>query len=157
EFQNDIDIRPLGLRLADARRYRLEEEPYPFTGYFAEDSIATPEERAFLQGGNRIELNAFTSPDFIQWLREKLAEHLKGRLIPKDDILADAYRRALALAKINKAIEEVHDDAIEEARDAEVPKSLRRKLQKSLKQKSQPWDKALYQLVRAEIDEEGDG
>jgi len=46
------------------------------------DSIATPAEREFLQGGRRVELNAFTSPQFIEWIERKLTKHLPKRLIP---------------------------------------------------------------------------
>jgi hypothetical protein len=152
-FQNEINVTDLGLRLADVQKYHLAEEHCRCRGHFGPDSIATAEEQAFLKSGRRVELNAFTSPQFIEWLEAKLTKHLGGnRLIPGDDVLADAYRRALALARINKAIEGARDKAIEEAKAADIPKSLRRELQKKLKGSAQPWDKALYEMVK-EIEE----
>jgi hypothetical protein len=149
EFQNDIDVIDLGLRLADVEEYGLEDlaEECEFKGGFASDSIATEEEREFLLSGRRVELDAFTAPEFIEWLEAKLGEHLPDRLIPDDDVLADAYRRAVAAAKINKAIAEVRVAAIEEARSTEVPESLRSQLEEAMEDGEGAWDQALYDLV----------
>ena len=93
-FKNRIDVIDLGLRLQDVQRYGLAHEPFKFKGRFASDSICTDEEKAFLKSGRRVELNAFTSPQFIEWLERKLTQHLPKRLIPADDIVQAAYRRA---------------------------------------------------------------
>jgi Topoisomerase 6 subunit A/Spo11, Toprim domain len=137
EFQNEIDVTDLGLRLADVEKYGLKSERVRFKGGFAPDSIATEAEKRFLRSDRRVELNAFTAPDFIQWiengLRKGLAKRgLKRRLIPDDDILEAAYRRALVVATINRAIEEARADAVAKAEAARVPKSLRRQLHKAL-------------------------
>ena len=39
----------------------------------------------------RIELNAFTSAELIDWLDRKMAKHRAGKLIPPDDILIDGF------------------------------------------------------------------
>jgi hypothetical protein len=148
QFQNDIDVTDLGLRLVDVRKYDLKSERVRFKGTFPFDTIATAAEQEFLRSNRRVELNAFTAPDFIHWVESKLRRHLKERLIPADAILANAYRRALSIAKINQAIEEARGEAIAIAKQAEIPKSLRRQLAKLLKKDSAPaWDKALYELV----------
>ena len=36
---------------------------------------------------NRVELNAMTTPQFIDWLDAKMAEFGSGKLIPPDDVL----------------------------------------------------------------------
>ena len=41
--------------------------------------------------GQRVELNAMTSPQFVAFLEEKLAEHGAGKVIPSARELADAY------------------------------------------------------------------
>jgi hypothetical protein len=157
-FKNEIDVTDLGLRLADARKYGLIDraERWRFRGSIAPDSTATPAEREFLASGRRIELNAFTSPEFIAWLEEVLTKWLgKERFIPKDDILADAHRRALAVARINKAIEEARDGAIEEAEGATLPATLRKKVKRRMKQRpEEAWDKALYEIIREELENE---
>jgi hypothetical protein len=155
QFQNDIDVTDLGLRLTDVRKYHLKSERFRFKGTFPLDTIATAEEQAFLRSNRRVELNAFTAPDFIAWVESKLRKHLKERLIPGDDILADAYRRALCIAKINKAIEEVRGEAIELAKATGIPKSLRRQLAKRLKADGAPaWDRALYEVAQSKLTQE---
>jgi hypothetical protein len=153
EFKNVINVTDLGLRLADVEKYNLKSETVRFKGGFADDSIATDEERVFLRSNRRVELNAFTAPQFIEWLENKLTAHGLGeRLIPADLVLEDAYRHALAIAKINRAIGVVRDEAIDTAQAAPVPKSLRWQLQKALKNRSHAaWDKVLYELAEESL------
>jgi DNA topoisomerase VI subunit A len=142
EFKNEIDVIDLGLTLKDARKYGLQHERFRFCGHFQDDTYATKEEQTFLKTNRRIELNAFTSPQFVEWLESKLSEHLK-KFVPADDVLEDAYRRAITINLINARIREVKEAAIERARGTEIPKGLRAKL----RQADAPWDKALYELV----------
>lgn len=155
-FQNEINVTDLGLRLADVEKYNLQSESFAFKGHFARDSIATPEEKAYLRSNRRVELNAFTAPQFIEWLESKLAKYLRKRLIPDDAILADVYRRALAIAKINRAIEDVAKSAIQDAEDAKIPKSLRRQLHKALNGSSEAWDQVLYQIAHSKVGDSAD-
>jgi hypothetical protein len=159
-FRNDIKVIDLGLRLADVEAYGLKGESCEFRGHFAADSIATPEEQEFLRSGRRVEMNEFTSPQIVECLEAKFDEHLPGRLIPGDDVLADAYRRALAAASINRAIDKVRDKAIDRAKAAAVPESLRRRLKKRMKASDEPGDQVLYELVaerKSKLSQEGDG
>jgi len=98
-----------------------------------------------------VELNAFTSPQLVEWIETKLREHLPDRLVPSDDVLSEAYQRALAVAEINEVIEEVAQRAISRARGAEVPAGLRQRLIEGLSD-SDPvaWDRKLYDLVRSD-------
>jgi hypothetical protein len=149
QFRNRIHVIDLGLRLTDVEEYELEGESCEFSGGFAPDSIATPEEQEFLRSGQRVELNEFTSPQFIEWLEASLAEHLPGRLIPGDEVLAAAYRRALATAEVNRAIAKTRQRAIRNADSATIPESLRRQVEKALKKSpTEAWDEALYEIAR---------
>jgi hypothetical protein len=155
EFKNQINVTDIGLRLTDVRQYELKSERFRFKGYFPLDTIATPEEQAFLRSNRRVELNAFPAPQFIEWITAKLTEHLgRKRFIPADDVLADAWHRAVAAAKINKVIEEARDKAIEEATAAAVPKNLRRQLAKKLKDSPWAWDQALYDLAETKVSQD---
>jgi biotin carboxylase len=77
--------------------------------------------------------------------------------MPSDAVLADAYRRALAIAEINKAIQETRDEAIEHTKAAKIPKFLRRQLQKALKDSPDAWDKVLYGMVEESLLSQKDG
>jgi hypothetical protein len=108
EFQNKIQVYDLGLRLVDAKAYGLKDERFQFKGHFSWDTLATEEEQEFLRSNRRIELNAFTAPQFIEWIETQLTAHMGGeRLIPPDDVLAQAYRRAIVAARLNQTIEGV--------------------------------------------------
>jgi len=105
-----------------------------------------------MRSGRRIELNEFTSPDFVKWLEAKLTEHLgKGRLIPPDVVLREAYRRALAVAEVNRAIKGVRGRAVERPKAAEVPADLRRRLARRQRKSSEPWDEELYELALQQV------
>jgi hypothetical protein len=160
EFQNEIDVTDLGLRLEDVRRYGLEAraERVHFKGQFAYDSLASPEEQAFLRSGRRVELNAFSAPDFIAWLEEKLAFWLgKEPFIPDDDqVLELAFRRALAVARVNKAIRKAVPEATDQAKKATVPDDFRAKLREEIRESKQPWDQAMYDLAQHELGDDGD-
>lgn len=74
-----ISIIDLGLRLADVEEYSLESESVNETiniwkqkqGLHT-DGATTEEIRYLVDGGQRVELNAFTSDQFVEWLEGKL-------------------------------------------------------------------------------------
>jgi hypothetical protein len=158
DFKHDINVKDLGLRLEDVKHYELEQfaEECRFNGAFARDSICTEEEREFLLSGRRVELNALTSPQLIEWLERRLSEKLPNRLVPGVDVLARAYRRALAAVRINRAIEEVAGQAIERAESADIPADLEARLKETMSLDDETWDRALYQLAGSVIDENED-
>lgn len=152
-FKNRINVTDLGLRLEDAKKYGLDPEDCEFKGSFPRNSPCTDEEKRFLRSGRRIELNAFTAPDFIAWLEDKLDEHLPERLIPEDEVLEKAYRRALAVAEINRAMRQAKAKAIKNAKKAVIPDSLREELEKAMRESESDdaWDVALYQLAESKL------
>jgi hypothetical protein len=78
---------------------------------------------------HRVELNAMTTPEFIDWLDRKMAEHGSGKLIPPDDVVAAELEARLA-AKVRASITERIlreaglEEQVAEALDAS-PASLR--------------------------------
>lgn len=159
EFQNKINVTDLGLRLADVEKYDLQSEFVVFKGNFSADSICTEEEQEFLRSNRRVELNAFTSPQFIEWLESKLVAHGLGkRLVPNDGVLAHAYRRAVVVARINTAMKAARADAIKRAADLEAPKSLRRAIQQAMKDDPElTWDRALYAIEESKLSDADGG
>lgn len=156
EFKNAINVIDLGLRLTDVEKYDLKSEAFKFRGMPGETN-ATPEERKFFQGGRRVELNAFSAPQFIEWLTTGIKTHLGSkRFVPADDdVLVKAYRRALAIAKINHAMRVAHENAIEEFADYEIdPADIRRKLesmQECYHGVGMPWDRTLYSMAGTKL------
>ncbi len=145
-FQNEIDVTDLGLRLADAEEYNLASERCKYKDG-GEVKGATKREIEFLQSRRRVELNAFTAPQFIEWLTGKLSKHLPDRLVPSDDVLEQAYRRAIAVSKINRQLVEITEEAKIDAATAKIPKALSKKVRAAIKETGEPWDVALYRLI----------
>jgi hypothetical protein len=153
-FRNDINVTDFGLRLEDARKYGLADEACKRPKYIDRDLGCTDEERSFLYSGRRIELNAFTAPQFIEWLESKLrAAGLddRERMIPPDDVLEKAYRRSIMTVRVNKAVEDIHAELVREASDAPLPKQLRNQLRKHMSGSNEPWDIALHRVAAARL------
>jgi hypothetical protein len=64
---------------------------------------------------SRIELNAFTSHQLIDWLDAKMAEHGEGKLIPPADILTDGFGE-----RVRERIQIAVAEAIIQRRDAAI-------------------------------------
>jgi hypothetical protein len=54
---------------------------------------------------HRVELNAMTTPEFIEWLDDKMEAHGVGKLVPPNDVIAAELETRLA-AKVEAAITE---------------------------------------------------
>jgi len=115
---------------------------------------ATQEEiNILVQGrwwGERVELNAMTSDQFIEWLERKLTEHGIKKLIPDSDTLAAAYRRAVFLQKLEKEEESLREKI--SSQQFRVPKNLLKRVNKILKDQSEAaWDEAVWQVAGGKI------
>jgi len=156
-FQNKIDVHDLGLRIDDVKKYELAGESCEFRGDFAPDSICTKSEKEFLRSGRRVELNAFTSPQFIDWLESKLDTHLERQFIPDDAILKDAYRRAIVIGKVNDAVRDVARRAVSEAKEVAIPADIRQQVADAMRSERsvEPWDKVLSRLAQSKLNPVG--
>jgi hypothetical protein len=151
-FRNEINVTDFGLRLADAQKYNLVDEECKSPEHIDADLGCTQEEKDFLLSGRRIELNAFSSPQFVEWLERKLREAgITERMMPDDDVLDAAYREALITARVNAAIRSVHRRAADDARAARLPKKLADKVRASMAKRDEPWDLALQRIAAQRI------
>ena len=151
-FRNEINVTDFGLRLADAQKYNLVDEECKSPEHIDTDLGCTQEEKDFLLSGRRIELNAFSSPQFVEWLEGKLREAgITERMMPDDDVLNAAYREALITVRVNAAIRSVHRRAAEDARAARLPKKLADKVRASMAKRDEPWDLALQRIAAQRI------
>lgn len=160
-FKNDPNVIDLGLRLADVKKLGLQSEPQLHkqskdpTEKFRDwdDDPVSDEEAEFLKGeysyqeggwvGQRVELNAMTSQQFIDWLEEKLDAVGVEKVVPDKVTLTAAWKRATAIAKAREAIRE-----IEKGKPTPPPKDLERKVRALLKREPElSWDSALTQIA----------
>jgi hypothetical protein len=160
EYATRPNIVDLGLRLSDVRNWHLQNEDVDYgnsdPSWNLEENGATAEEIAFLcsektytgYAGRRVELNAFTSPQFIRWLDKKLIEHGARKAIPDEATLIKAYRRAVAIRRYQQIIDAGQKEVTDYAATLTVPRELHRQIAKMLDEDpALPWDKALVALL----------
>ena len=79
-------------------------------------------------------------------------EHLFGKVIPDDDTLEDAYRRAYGIASMNELVKKEAEAVKKRADRVRIPKQLRDDIQSRLEENpALPWDKALADVVRNKV------
>ena len=124
QFKSTPNVIDLGVRLADVIELGLQSEQVTYKSKKGKtvdprENLrargATEDECAFLvRGGSdgagwhgeRVELNALGSARLVEWLERKLIAVGVEKFIPSSDILADAYRRALSVAELQRLIDE---------------------------------------------------
>ncbi len=156
EEPNVIDI---GLRLEDVQEMGLESEDVTYRSNISprwnlKESGATQAEMDFLVSGGhagywhgqRVELNAMTSDQFIEWVERKLEQAGVEKVVPDDEALARAYRRALRMAEIQRAIDKIVKRPL---KNIDVPDELQEQVETMLtKEPEQAWDDAVFKLAQ---------
>jgi hypothetical protein len=156
-FRNNPQVIDLGLRLEDIRAMALQAEPVEYRGKKdprerLRGCGATEAECDFLvrpgtRAGERVELNAMPSPEFIAFIERKFAEVGVAKVVPDDDTLGDAYRRAWRLAVLQEAV----DRAVAELSGAGAPApppGLAARIAEAIQGSNRPWDDALWEVLR---------
>jgi DNA topoisomerase VI subunit B len=162
EFDNLVDVVDLGIRLGDVTDYDLVAEPWSAKAarWKVEQRLrinnATPEEIDFIvrggdyqkSSGQRVELNAFSSDQFIEWLEAKLEEHYVQKVIPDAETFALQYRRSLARHAVNAKIDEIARSVRSDAAQAAIPGDLADRVRDLLDEDdTMSWDDAVTQIV----------
>jgi hypothetical protein len=162
-FSHKVNVIDLGLRLQDVQDWKLQAEQCSFGKSDPKCNLrengAPDEEIRFLCGGygyrgykgQRVELNAFTSGDLVQWIEGKLQQHGIKKIIPDKETLQAAYRRAAVAHIANSQLESIIKTAQERV-DAEKlkPAQIIRDIKKQLKKcPSMSWDQAIIDIIEA--------
>ena len=150
----------LGLRLGDIED--LEAEPVTYRQnrnpvHYLRDCGASPEETELLVQsgwsggwyGQRVEINAMTSEQLIEWLEVKFAEHGLKKLVPDLETLNQAYRRAVFRHELQAEIEHLEGELQE--KKLKPPNKLSARVKAMLKEDAQlSWDDAIWILADQE-------
>jgi hypothetical protein len=172
-FQFDAAPRviDLGLRLEDVEAMQLESEVVEYTaGKDGElnlsknprvnllESGATKEECAFLVErpnrtgtgwvGKRVELNAMSSPQFIEWIERKLEENGVEKVVPDTETLESAYKRAYRRARLQSIIDTAQEEINNEVEAIELPENIESQISEAIQGQAQSWDSALSDMAR---------
>jgi hypothetical protein len=164
-FKSTPRVIDLGLTLADAQAMDLQSEPVPYRQQ-ADPKVdlarcgATAEEQAFLVAerrynqstgkyywiGQRVELNAMTSDQFVAWIEQRLTEQGVKKVVPSTETLAQAYRRAQRTKALNEELARLQSQMA--AQVIEVPDDLEQQVTAYLMAHPEcSWDAAVWQIV----------
>jgi hypothetical protein len=168
-FKNKVPIIDIGLRLSDVVELGLLHEP--FTTNKNPRSVAntlrrhgaTQDEIDFLiqkpdsfrsSQGERVELNAMTSDELVDFIERKFEEHGIGKIIPTDGVLEQHARsmmeRHTVLCELDKLVPEIRRRVAE----TKLPEDLRAQVEEVLEDHPElPWDAAVADMM---ADDEAD-
>jgi hypothetical protein len=148
----------LGLRLKDVQKMKLQSEALIYEqekdpGDLLDDWDIPPEEGAFLVkkqlapklwAGQRVELNALRSRQFINWLEAKFRAVGIKKVIPEQATLVVAWKRSLMAAEVNEAVERVREQFRKERRTEPMPRDIEKHVRDVLRRHPElPWDAAV--------------
>jgi hypothetical protein len=152
-FENRAPLIDVGLRLSDIRAMDLESEPVTVSGDWAKRAAtlrrhgATDDEIAFLRN-RRVELNAMTNRQVIDFVEAKFAEHGVTKLIPDQNVIEQHARRTIERRLLAQAVATVSGDIAEQAKTAELPANMQERIKEIFeKQPEVPWDEAVSEIV----------
>ena len=97
--------------------------------------------------GQRVELNAMTSDQFVAWLERRLTEHGVTKIIPSPETLAKTYRLAVRTKAINAQLAHLQETLRGHTMD--IPADLATRVGAALQASPQlSWEAAIWKLVR---------
>lgn len=162
---NGSPVIDLGLRFDDIEglpsetvTYRQNIDP---SVYLRRDCKATEEEADFLVSGGgygrwygeRVEINAMTSDQLIEWLEDKFEEHGVEKVRPEGEALEEAYQRAVFLKRMEKRIEELEEEMSKAP--ITVPDELADRVNDLLDEEPElSWDEAVWRIAEEELEDE---
>jgi DNA topoisomerase VI subunit B len=165
-FKSTPKVLDLGLTLDDVNEMALQSEPVNYRQKVdpridLSECGATTQEQAFLITGDRrrnprtgkfywpgqrVELNAMTSDQFVDWIERRLAEQGVGKVIPPAKTLAKAYRLATRTKAINDELARIQEHMQE--RPIEIPDDLQDQVTVFLQaHREHSWDTAVWHIV----------
>jgi hypothetical protein len=152
-FTRQFEVIDLGLRLADVEELDLDPEATFDRGSEGKRrqnlrrNGATEAEVEFLLD-NRVELNALTSDQLVQFIEMKLADHAIKKVLPSEEWVDHLYRNHLAARYVEDNVEEIIEAGIEFSDKAEVPENIIDSLKERLtREPSEPWDKLVVEIA----------
>lgn len=150
-YRNRVTFIDIGLHLTDIEEMDLQSEPVTNKNWEADAARmaargATTTELAFLRA-KRVELNAMTAPQFVDWLERKLVENSVAKVVPAEEIMLRHARRIIQRREAEKFLA-----TMPEMPPPALPSDLKDRVQKMLKvNPALPWDEAIARVI-AEFD-----
>jgi hypothetical protein len=154
-FDNTVPIIDIGLRLVDVQEMDLQSEPVSVSGEWSKRAEtlathgATAAEIDFLKD-RRVELNAMTSPQLVDLIQRKLAEHGVEKVIPDAAVMEQHARYWLELELADRALKKAIPEVKEQLAAIKLPTDLRQLVEAELQRDPyQAWDIAVTNVLPA--------
>jgi hypothetical protein len=154
-FKTTPNVVDIGLRLEDIENMGLESEPVIYEtekdpreilreqgASEAEVAMLVSSGRPRYWQGQRVELNAMTSQQFLDWLERKLKASGVGKVVPDPEILREAFKRARYIAKVEEVFQEVEEDDCDE-----IPDDLEDRIKANIEGTEGSWEDALREVA----------
>jgi len=157
------DTRPelvdLGLRLPDVENMGLEGKGEPVSYDSEKDPRenlkacgASGAEQEFLRSGGRpenwegrrVELNAMTSRQFIDFIESGLQAEGTEKVVPGEDVLSTAWERAHHLRRVRKELREARG---EETDAPPLPDNAKEQVREAVSDSPKSWEDAVWALA----------
>ncbi len=152
-FVNGVPLVDLGLRLNQVQTLGLESEPVAVDNDWRKVAAtlqshgASESEINFLQT-RRVEINAMTSRQLVDFIEGQLEEHGVAKVIPDNAVLISHTRHLIEQRLARKAFEKLRPACVEQARNAVLPKDLREQVRAELEAHPEAaWDDGLAAIV----------
>ena len=167
--EHEVEVIDLGLSLEEALTCGLEPEHFTRKASLPEGLDLNEVEREYFVGKSagrkswscrRVELNAFTAPELIEYVEGKLAEQgATGKVIPPPGVLAEHARgaqRQAARTVIEAALEDLIDlDALAGSLSADLPIIGADQLKADLdERRERSWRQVSEGFARRQVDPE---
>ena len=109
------------------------------------NSGATPEECEFLVH-QRVELNAMTSEQFVEFIKRKLTEHGVEKIVPSKQTLDEAYQLFERGRRLEETFDKVAKDL--ETADARAPDDIKNRVTEIMRKRpTLRWDAAVKEVL----------
>ena len=157
-----MPIIDIGLRLSDIDELGLLHEPFTTNknprsvAYTLRRHGATQDEIDFLIQdpklprfeGERVELNAMTSDELVDFIERKFEEHGVSKIIPTDDVLEQHARRMLERHAVLRELDKLLPEIRKQVAETKLPEDLRARVEELLEESPElPWDAAVADMM----------
>lgn len=156
KFKNTPNVIDLGLRLDTIEQYEKYADVSEIQRYpdgknpainLAKNGATDAEIEKLAQQdsegyfADRVELNALTSRDFLDWIESELQAHGVEKVIPDDETVKDLFEQEVLASRIRKLAED-----LKESDPVEVPFDLGDQVRSEIKD-AEPWNLTVRRLA----------
>lgn len=150
QFSHRPDVRRLGLTLDQAVSMNLQSERQEVQGDHARileglrNHGASEGELKFIASGQRVELNAMPSDQFVEWIETSLRANNVQKVIPSAATVEQQARHILGLRHLKRSVSDLEQEARNHAAKVQLPSDLDSRMRLVFeKNPTLPWEDAL--------------